>query len=144
MATINCYLSFDGTCEAAFNFYKSVFGGEFNYIGRYKDMPDSDQSIPDSEKNKIMHVGLPISKETILLGSDISEIMGSPKLEVGNNFSICINIESEEEAHRIFDALSADGIITMPLEETFWSPLFGMLIDKFGINWMIDYIAPQK
>ncbi len=139
MATVNVYLSFNGNCEAAFNFYKSVFGGEFNYMGRFKDMPSPDRPIPDSEKDKIMHVGLPISKETALYGSDVSEAMMGQKFVAGNNFSICITPENEEEAHKIFKALSADGTVTMPLEKTFWGSLFGMLIDKFGICWMVDY-----
>ncbi len=143
MATVNVYLSFNGTCEAAFDFYKSVFGGEFNYIGRFKDMPSSDQPIPDSVKDKIMHVGLPISKETMLLGCDMPESMTGQKFIAGNNFSICINTTSVEESQRIFNALSADGIITMPLEKTFWSPLFGMVTDKFGINWMVDYMGQK-
>ncbi len=143
MATVNVYLSFNGTCETAFNFYKSVFGGEFNYIGRFKDMPSSEQSIPDSEKDKIMHVGLPISKETMLLGCDMPEIMTGQKFVVGNNFSICITATSEEESHRIFNALSVGGTVTMPLEKTFWSPLFGMLTDKFGISWMVDLELKQ-
>ncbi len=144
MATVNVYLSFNGTCEAAFNFYKSVFGGEFNYMGRFKDMPSSDQPIPDSEKDKIMHVGLPISKETMLMGCDMSETMMGQKLVAGNNFSICITTYSEEESHRIFNALSAGGTVTMPLEKTFWSPLFGMLTDKFGISWLVDGDLKQE
>ncbi len=139
MATVNCYLSFEGTCEAAFNFYKSVFGGEFTYVGRYKDMPSPDQPIPDSEKEKIMHVGLPISKETALYGCDVSEVMGGFKLIPGNNFSICVSPESESEARRIFDALSAGGTVVMPMEKTFWGSLFGMAVDPFGINWMVDF-----
>ena len=138
MATVNIYLSFNGTCEAAFNFYKSVFGGEFGYIGHFKDMPSSEGTVPDSEKDKIMHIDLPISEETMLMGCDISESMMGQKLIAGNNFSICISTRSEEESHRIFKALSEGGTIVMPLEKTFCSPLFGMLTDKFGISWMID------
>ncbi len=138
MATVNCYLAFEGTCEAAFNFYKSVFGGEFMYVGRYKDMPSSEHPVPEAEKEKIMHISLPISKETFLFGSDMSESMGY-KLTFGDNISLSVNTENEEEAKRIFKALSAGGQVTMPLEKTFWSALFGMLTDKFGINWMVSY-----
>ncbi len=137
MARVNPYLAFDGTCEAAFNLYKSVFGGKFMYIGRYKDMPSTDHPIPDSEKEKIMHISLPISKETILFGADMSETMGY-KITVGDNISLSVSVESQSEAKRIFDALAVGGKITMPLEKTFWSPLFGMLVDKFGVIWMIS------
>jgi PhnB protein len=140
MATVNVYLAFNGNCEAAFDFYKSVFGGEFIYLGRYKDMPNPDQPIPDSDKDKIMHVGLSVSKETMLLGCDS---MQEPFV-MGNNFSICITPESEEEAHRIFEALSDGGTVTMPLQKTFWMSLFGMFTDKFGIAWMVDYYIGPK
>jgi PhnB protein len=139
MATVNVYLYFNGSCEAAFNLYKSVFGGEFTYMGRFKDMPNPDQPIPDYLKDKIMHVGLPISKETMLLGSDTMQEMMGHSFVVGNNFSICVTPESEEEGRRIFETLSEGGIITMPFDKTFWGSLFGMLTDKFGINWIVDY-----
>ncbi len=144
MAIVNVYLAFNGSCEAAFNFYKSVFGGEFNYVGRYKDMPSPEHPIPDSEKNKIMHIGLPISKETTLLGCDVWEEMMGQKFVAGNNFSICINPESEKEARRIFEALSAGGKVTMPLDKTFWGSLFGMFTDKFGISWLVDLALKQE
>ncbi len=137
MVTVNPYLAFNGNCEAAFNFYKSVFGGEFSYIGRYKDMPATEHPIPDSEKDKIMHVSLPISKETNLFGADTPEASGY-KVSFGDNISLSINVESEAEAKRIFNTLAVGGKVTMSLEKTFWSPLFGMLADKFGVNWMIS------
>ncbi len=142
MATINPYLTFDGNCEEAFNFYKSIFGGEFPYIGRYKDMP-SEHPIPDSEKEKIMHVSLPISKETILMGSDSSGSFGHNTV-AGNNFSLSVNTDTEEEARSVFEQLSAGGKVTMPLEKTFWNALFGMFTDKFGINWMVNYDYNQN
>ncbi|MDR2475241.1 MAG: VOC family protein [Bacteroidales bacterium] len=134
MATVNVYLSFNGDCEEAFNFYKSVFGGEFSYVGKYKDMPLPDRELTDAEKEKIMHVGLTISAETMLLGCDMLE-----EFVPGNNFSICVTPESEDEGRKIFDALSEGGNIIMPLEKTFWNSLFGMVSDKFGICWMVDY-----
>jgi PhnB protein len=143
MAKVNVYLAFNGTCETAFDFYKSVFGGSFNYIGRYKDMPPSDQPLLDSEKEKIMHVSLPISSQTMLMGCDVSDNMGQSFVQ-GNNFSICINTQSEEESRRIFDALSEGGTVVMPLEKSFWSPLFGMLTDKFGIAWLVDMEYEQN
>lgn len=138
MAVVNVYLAFNGTCEAAFNFYRSVFGGEFTYAGRYKDMPSSDRPIPDSEKEKIMHIGLPVSSETMLMGCDVSEEMMGQPFVAGNNFWICITTQNEAESRHIFDALAEEGVVTMPLGETFWSPLFGMLVDKFGIAWLVD------
>ena len=141
MTTVNIYLSFNGNCEKAFTFYKSVFGGEFNYVGRFKDMPPSEEyPMAEADKERIMHVGLPISKETILLGSDCES---NGDFVQGNNFSICINPDSEEEARRIFNALAEGGNVAMPLEKTFWSPLFGMLTDQFGINWMVDIAVEQ-
>lgn len=139
MVTINPYLTFNGNCEAAFTFYKSVFGGEFPYIGRYKDMPPSEGCDPLSaeEGEKIMHVSLPISAETILMGSDSSDAFGHATI-VGNNFSISINATTAEEADRLFNGLSAGGTVTMPMEKTFWGAYFGMFTDKFGINWMVN------
>ncbi|KAF2518437.1 VOC family protein [Flavobacterium salilacus subsp. salilacus] len=139
MAQINPYITFKGNCEEAFNFYKSVFGGEFPYIGHYKDTPSSPEyQIPEAEQDKIMHVSLPISKETLLMGSDVMNSY-SHMTTVGNTISISINVDSEEEAHRLFNGLSEGGRVTMPLEKTFWAPLFGMFTDKFGISWMLNY-----
>ncbi|MDO5616902.1 MAG: VOC family protein [Cruoricaptor ignavus] len=144
MATVNVYLTFDGECEQAFEFYKSVFGGEFPYIGKFGDMPPQDgmPELSDEVKDRVMHVSLPISAETILMGSD--SIPGMHTVTKGNNFSISINAESREEAIRIAEALSKDGVITMPLADTFWGAYFGMWTDKFGINWMINYDDPEK
>lgn len=141
MAQINPYLTFNGTCEQAFEFYKSVFGGEYPYIGRFKDMP-SDVPMSEEIGNQIMHVSLPISKETQLLGCDSNPAFGS--CNMGNNIAISINTESEEEATKLFNGLSAGGKVTMPLEKTFWNAFFGMFEDKFGIQWMINYDYPQE
>ena len=140
MAQINPYLTFDGQCEAAFLFYKSVFGGEFTYIGKFKDMPQDGLSGEDGER--IMHVSLPISKETILMGSDTTSAQG--KSIVGNNISISINTDSEAEADKLFNGLSVGGAIGMPMEKTFWGAYFGMFTDKFGINWMVNFDYNQK
>ena len=142
MAQINPYLTFNGNCEEAFNFYKSVFGGEFPYIGRFKDMPDS-ENMPEVAKNLIMHVSLPVSNGHVLMGSDSSEAFGQSTI-IGNNISVSINAQSEDEAHKLFNGLSAGGKVTMPLEKTFWGALFGMFTDKFGINWMVNYDYEQK
>ena len=142
MAAINPYLTFAGNCEEAFNFYKSVFGGEFAFIGRFKDMP-SDTPMPEEEGNKVMHVALPISKETVLMGSDSSDAFGQVTV-MGNNISISINTESEEEATQLFNGLSEGGKVTMPLDKTFWGAYFGMFTDKFGIHWMVNYDYKQE
>lgn len=145
MAQINPYLTFDGNCEEAFNFYKSVFGGEFPYIGRFNEMPPVEgRPEPSAEEGaKIMHVSLPISRETVLMGSDTSEAFGQTTV-IGTNISISINTDSEEEADKLFNGLSAGGKVTMPLEKTFWGAYFGMFTDKFGINWMVNYDEPQS
>jgi PhnB protein len=139
MTTINPYLTFNGDCKLAFNFYKSIFGGEFPYVGRFKDMPKKpEHELTDGDMNKIMHISLPISKETVLMGSDSSEAFGKATIS-GNNFSISINTDSIEEATRLFDALSEGGQITMPMNKVFWGSHFGMLIDPFKIQWMISF-----
>lgn len=146
MAAINPYLTFRGNCEEAFNFYKSVFGGDFPYIGRFSDMPPAEgQPKMDPEMgNKIMHVSLPIG-ETVLMGSDTSdEFCSGGSFVQGNNFSISYNAESRQDAERIYNGLSSGGKQTMPMNDTFWGAYFGMLEDKFGINWMVNYDDPSK
>ena len=140
MATVNIYLTFKGNCEEAFNFYKSIFGGEFRYIGRFKDMPKEEyKKVVDTEEgNKIMHVSLPISKETMLMGSDTGSGEWASSFLQGNNFTISVNTDIKEEADKLFSGLSVGGQVTMPIDKTFWSSYFGMLTDKFGINWMVS------
>ena len=138
MTSINTYLNFNGNCEEAFNFYKSIFGGEFKYIGRFGEMPQGDgYTISEVDKNKIMHISLPIGN-TILMGSDINKDY-APAFIQGNNFSVSINPESKEAADKLFNGLSTDGQVTMPLADTFWGSYFGMFTDKFGINWMVNF-----
>ena len=146
MTTVNVYLNFDGNCKEAFDFYKSVFGGEFPYLGLYKDMPPQEGMPPMSAEdgNKVMHVSLPISKETILMGSDVGGEWTS-KFSKGNNFGISIGTDSQAEADRLFTGLSAGGKVKMPMEKTFWGSYFGMFTDKFDINWMVSFDEqPQK
>lgn len=140
MAQINPYLTFNGNCEDAFNFYKSVFGGDFPYVGRFKEMPpmEGQPAMSDADGNLIMHISLPISKETTLMGSDSSEAFGHAS-KIGNNFSISLNTDSEQEADKLFAGLSKNGKVTMPLEKTFWGSYFGMLTDQFDIQWMVSY-----
>lgn len=138
MATITPYLTFEGNCEEAFEFYKSVFGGEFTYIGKFKDMPPSPEfPISEADKEKVMHVSLPISDDTHLYGSDTSAAFGAKHI-VGTNISISINSKTVEEATRLFMGLSAGGSVTMPLNKTFWGAFFGMFTDKFGIHWQVN------
>jgi PhnB protein len=139
MTTVNVYLTFNGNCLEAFDFYKSVLGGEFSYLSRFKDVP-AEAGNPGSpeEGEKIMHICLPISNETMLMGSDTGGEWASHFAQ-GNNFSISIMTDSREKADRLFNGLSSGGNATMPMEKTFWGDYFGMLTDKFGVNWMISF-----
>lgn len=138
--TINPYLNFNGNTEEAFNFYKSVFGGEFAALQRFGEMPPCPEmgALAEEARDKIMHVALPIGQGTLLMATDSLESMGQ-NLTAGNNFSLSIDAASKEEADRIFNGLSADGKITMPLADAFWGAYFGMLTDRFGVQWMINY-----
>jgi PhnB protein len=139
MPIVNPYLNFLGNCEEAFEYYRSIFGGEFNYVGRYKDMtPQEGFTMSADEANKIMHIGLPISKETFLMGSDIGGEW-APNTTIGNNISLSVTVDSKEEADRIYNALAKGGMATMPMNKTFWGDYFGMCTDKFNINWMVSY-----
>lgn len=138
MATINPYLNFNGNTEEAFLFYKSVFGGEFELLQRYKEVPEMGTNLKEDDKEKIMHVSLPIGQNTILMGTDVLEAYGQTLTE-GNNFSVAIGTDSEAEADKLFNGLSEGGTITMPLQKTFWGGYFGMFNDKFGIQWMVNY-----
>jgi PhnB protein len=136
MATINPYLNFAGNTEEAFTFYKSVFGGEFMTLQRFKDVPGID--VAGEDREKIMHVSLPIGNGNVLMATDALESMGQT-LNAGNNFSISINAASKEEATSLFTALSEGGKVVMPLEDAFWGAYFGMFTDKFGIQWMVNF-----
>ena len=139
MTTVNAYLTFNGNCLEAFNFYKSVFGGEFPYIGRYKDSPaDVNHPILPDEEDRIMHVSLPISAETMLMGCDTGGEWTSSFVQ-GNNCSLSLSADSKESADRLFNSLSAGGKVTMPMASTFWGDYFGMFTDQFGINWMVSF-----
>lgn len=140
MAKVNPYITFNGDCEQAFLFYKSVFGGEFAHFGRYGDMPSTEdcQAADDDEKNKVMHVSLPISDETILMGSDSSDKYGHATA-IGNNIAVSIDTSSKAEAEKLYNELSQGGTISMPLQKTFWGAWFAIFIDKFSINWMINF-----
>ncbi len=142
MPKLNIYLNFPGSTEEAFNFYKSVFGGELTPIIRFKDMPMKGVNIPKEDENKVMHLGLPIGDQT-LMATDTLESLGQ-KLVVGNNTYISIHPESKKEADRIFQALSAGGTMEMPIADQPWGDYFGSFKDKFGVQWMINYTYPKK
>jgi PhnB protein len=142
MAKMNPYLNFDGTAEDAFNFYKSVFGGEFTGVHKMSDTPHA-EALPENERNRIMHIALPIDGNTTLMASDTLPSMGH-KVSEGNNVHISLHPQSREEADKLFNGLSAGGTIEMPLEDTFWGAYFGSFRDKYGINWMINYDLNQQ
>jgi PhnB protein len=137
MALINPYINFNGNAEEAFTFYKSVFGGEFAKIMRFKDMANDEFPIPEHEANKIMHIALPIGKN-ILMGNDVPESMGRVN-ENEHRSKISISAETREEADKLFNGLSAGGCIEFPISDSPWGSYFGMFRDKFGIEWMVDF-----
>jgi PhnB protein len=143
MTQVNPYLIFNGNCEEAFLFYQSVFGGEFPYMGRFKDMPADENCPPTSEEeaNRIMHVSLPIGN-TVLMGSDSTSQSGDAI--IGTNISVSVNTTSKEEADKIYNGLASGGDAFMPMTQTFWGAYFGMLKDKFGIHWMVNFDENPK
>ena len=137
MKNIEPYLIFDGNCEKAFTFYESVFGVKIAAIMKYKDMPaEEKKGISELDMERVIHVLLPVSNKVSLMGSDSHSNM---KTYAGDNVSLTLNVESETEAHLIFEKLSEGGKVTMPLGKTFFADLYAMFTDKFGIHWMIIY-----
>lgn len=146
MAAINPYLNFSGNAEEAFNFYKSVFGGEFPAVMRWGEIPgcgEGEMKLSEADARKIMHIALPIEEGSVLMASDALESMGQ-KLTVGDNVHIAIAPESKEEADRLFAGLSAGGKVEMPLADAFWGGYFGSFTDKFGIKWLVNYDKNQQ
>jgi PhnB protein len=141
MAQLSPHITFNGNCREAFNFYRNAFGGEFATVMTYGDVPAGENNPGTADPNKIIHMSLPISKETSLMGCDMPAAFG--QANVGNNFNISINADSRDEANRLFAALSAGGSVVMPMADTFWGAWFGMCTDPFGIQWMISYDAHQ-
>jgi PhnB protein len=142
MAQINPHINFNGNAEEAFTFYKSVFGGAFSKIMRFRDLSSLEFPVSENEANKIMHIALPIGKN-ILMGNDVPEIMGQTN-ENENRSKISISTESREEADKLFNGLSAGGQIEVPIVESPWGSYFGMFRDKYGIEWMVDYDPKYK
>lgn len=143
MAQINPYLHFNGNAEEAFNFYKSVFGGEFAMVMRFKDMVVPSNPNAEKEADKIMHIALSIGKHSLLMGSDTPEFMGKHN-EHETRSKISISAESKEEADHLFNGLSAGGQIEMPIADSPWGSYFGMFRDKFGFEWMVDFDQKYK
>ena len=137
--SLSTYLTFDGNCREAFEFYRSVFGGEFTEFQTFGDGPP-DMPVAEDEKNRVMHVALPIGS-SILMGSDTSSF--APPHAAGNNFSLSIDVESRERCDELCAKLSAGGSVIMPLQEMFWGAYFGQWTDRFGINWMVSYALPK-
>ncbi len=136
MPTINPYLNFNGTTEQAFEFYRSVFGGEFCEVMRYRDI-QMDEPVSDEDAGKIMHISLPIGPTCVLMGTDTLASMGRSCMQ-GTNISLSVEAADKAEADRLFDGLAAGGTIEMPMQEMFWGAYWGMLRDKFGIQWMVN------
>lgn len=142
MANINPHINFNGNAEEAFTFYKSVFGGEFATIMRFKDLASDEFVVAETEANKIMHIALPIGN-SVLMGNDVPEILGRTN-ENENRSKIVISAESKEEADKLFNGLSVGGEIEMPISDSPWGSYFGMFRDKYGIEWMIDFDEKYK
>lgn len=142
MALINPHINFNGNAEEAFNFYRSVFGGEFANIVRFKDISSPENPISENEADKIMHIALPIGPN-VLMANDVPERMGRVN-ESENRSKIFISAESREEADRLFKGLSAGGNVEVPMDESPWGSYFAMFRDKFGIEWMVDYDPKYK
>jgi PhnB protein len=140
---LNSYLNFAGNAEDAFEFYRSVFGGEFASLVRFRDLPIEGVTIPPEDQDKIMHIGLPIGEGELLMASDTLESLGQ-ELVQGNNLYISVHPPSREEADRIFGALSEGGEIEMPIADQVWGDYYGSLKDRFGVLWMVNYGVPRE
>jgi PhnB protein len=142
MAQVNPYLNFNGNTEEAFNFYKSVFGGDFAAVVRFKDMGPAAGPVPPEAGNLIMHIALPIGNGNMLMATDAVEAMGQKVVE-GNNHYLSLSADSKEEADRLYNSLSAGGKIEMAIGDVPWGSYFGMFKDKFGTQWMVSYDKPR-
>ena len=139
MPTINPYINFNGNAQEAFDFYKSVFGGEFKVVSHFKDMQSAEFPVDPKDADKIMHISLPIGGN-VLMGNDVPEHMGRTN-EHENRSKISISVDSKEEADRIFSGLSAGGDVEMPIGDSPWGSYFAMFRDKYGIEWMVEFDA---
>ena len=138
MKTINPWINFNGNAEEAFTFYKSVFGGAFSKVVRFQDISSAEFPVPESDANKMMCIALPIGKNNVLVGNDVPEILG-PTNENENRSKIFVVTESREEVERLFNGLSAGGIVEGELGDSPWGTYAGMLRDKYGIEWILEF-----
>jgi len=138
MPLINPHINFNGNAEEAFTFYKSVFGGEFAKVVRFKDIANADFPGAEKDQGKIMHIALPIGKSNVLMGNDVPDFLGKVN-ENENRSKISISADSKEEADQLFKGLSAGGAVEMPISDSPWGSYFGMFRDKYGIEWMVDF-----
>ena len=138
MRTINPWINFNGNAEEAFNFYKSVFGGEFTKISRFKDLASAEFQVPEKEADKIMTIALPLGKHNVLMANDVPEFMGRVN-EAENRSKIVVSAESRDEADKIFNGLSAGGDVEGPIGDSPWGTYAGMFRDKYGIEWIIEF-----
>lgn len=138
MRTINPWINFNGNAEEAFTFYKSVFGGEFTKIIRFKDLASDEFTVADAEANKLMYIALPIGKHNVLIANDVPEFMGKVN-ENENRSKILANAESREEADKLFNGLSARGEVEGPIGDSPWGTYAGMFRDKYGIEWIVEF-----
>jgi PhnB protein len=142
MKSVHPYLYFAGNTEEAFTYYKSVFGGEFLAVLRYKDFPGNPMDVPEEDLTKIAHIALPLSEAVVLMGTDVLPSMG--RLTFGSNFQIALEPETAEDALRLFNALAEGGEVEMPLQKTEWAEKHGQCVDRFGVHWLIDYTGSQR
>ena len=142
MATINPWINFNGNAQEAFTFYKSVFGGEFSKVVRFKDIASVEFQVAEKEENKIMHIALPIGTATQLIANDVPEVLGRVN-ENENRSKILVSTESKEEADRLFYGLSAGGEVEGSMGDSPWGSYAGMFRDKYGIEWIIEF-SPDK
>lgn len=138
MRAINPWINFNGNAEEAFNFYKSVFGGEFTKLVRFKDLASADFQVPEAEAEKIMTITLPLGKNNMLLGNDVPSFMGSVN-ENENRSKIVVSAESREEADKLFNGLAAGGQVEGPIDDSPWGTYAGMFRDKYGIEWIVEF-----
>jgi PhnB protein len=138
MATINTWINFNGNAEEAFTFYKSVFGGEFSKVMRFKDIASDELRVAEKEENKLMYISLPIGNNTVLIANDVPEVLGKVN-EHENRSKILVSTKSREEAEKLFDDLSAEGEVEGPMGDSPWNSYAGMFRDKFGIEWIIEF-----
>jgi PhnB protein len=143
MISANPYLNFKGNAEEAFTFYRQVFGGEFVSVIRFRDFPDNSMGVAEAELDKIAHIALPLGPNNLLMATDVVTSWSRP-FERGNHCYISLEAESATESDTLFNALSRDGTIEMPLQETEWAERYGICIDRFGVQWMVNYTGDKQ